>query len=161
MERWVASIDLRSARLKRSLPQGAQGVRRGIGISKHSRDCDGLSGVPLAGLAAARGSQRLDRGFHLGGNRFRIANSQSSGLDRLAYTHLQWLALDVVGVHRQKIKGVDEGNGNYIRLRFYRKEKCTRQERLKVAVWCAASLWKNYQRHAFAEASERRFDCSD
>ena len=99
--------------------------------------------------------QSFDRRLHLRRNRLRILHGQSGRGDRFTNTHLQRLALDVVGVHREQVECVDERDGHDIGLRLDRQKEGTRQERLNLSISRTTALRKNYQRGLTGQAPHR------
>ena len=105
--------------------------------------------------------QLFDGRFHFGRDLFGMLHGQAGGGDYFAYPHLQRLALDVIGVHGQQVESADERDGHDVGLRLDRKKKCARKKRLHIAIARAAALGKDYQRHATAQAPQRRLDGAD
>src|SRR5882762_5209158 len=74
------------------------------------------------------GMQSFDRRLHLRRNRIRILHGQPGSGNWFTNTHLQWLTLDVVGVHRQQVECVDERDRHDISLRLDCEKECAWQE---------------------------------
>src|SRR5208337_91071 len=58
-------------------------------------------------------------------------------------------------------EGADERDGYDIGLRFDGEKECARQKRLNLAISGTATLGKNHQRHAAAQAPQRGLDGAD
>src|SRR6266446_4208604 len=114
-----------------------------------------LRGPSLFVRASWCGVQSLNRRLHLRRNRLCILHGQPCSGDWFTDAHLQRLALDVVGVHRQQVKRIDERDRHDIGLRLDREKECTREKRLNLSISRTAALRKDYQRHATAQAPQR------
>src|ERR1700730_2069306 len=108
-----------------------------------------------------RGMQSFDCRLHPCRNRLRILHRQPRSRNRFANSHLQRLALDVVGVHRQQVECVDERDRHDIGLRLDCQKECARQERLNPSISRTAALGKDYERHAAAQTSQGLSDVAD
>src|ERR1019366_7678550 len=120
--------------------------------------------VPTSSLflgVSWRGMQSFDCGLYFCRNRIGIAQGQTGGGDGRTDSHLQRLAFDVVGVHGQQVEGADERDGHDIGLCFDREKECARQKRLNPAIPGAATLGKDDERRAVAQAPQRRLDGAD
>ena len=67
----------------------------------------------------------------------------------------------MVSVHREQVEGVDERDLHDIGLRLDGEKECAWQKRLDVSVPRAAAFGKDDQRHAVAQAPQRRLDGAD
>src|SRR6266446_4602349 len=114
-----------------------------------------LRGPSLFVRASWCGVQNFNRRLHLRRNRLCILHVKPAGGGGSTTAHLQRLALDVVGVHRQQVKRIDERDRHDIGLRLDREKECARQERLNLSISRTAALRKDYQRHATAQAPQR------
>src|SRR6266446_3968883 len=99
-----------------------------------------LRGPSLFLRASWCGMQNFDRRLHLRRNRLRILHGQPCSGDWFTNAHLQRLALDVVGVHRQQVERVDERDRHDISLRLDRQKKRAWQERLNLSISRTAAL---------------------
>src|SRR3981189_183243 len=83
--------------------------------------------VPTLFLRASWcGMQSFDRRLHLRRNRIRILYGQPGSGNWFTNTHLQRLALDVVGVHWQQVECVDECDRHDIGPRLDCQKECAR-----------------------------------